>query len=800
MRLFRPVLVALVCSVLALAARGGIIEVEGPQDSLDGPPLINHCTLRKAIINANTDTAAYPQCAAGSGIDTIVFLSPMTISLTRAGIMEEDALTGDLDITESLIITGNDGGTTIDGAGLDRIFHINPHSAAGVTVTLNNLNLRNGHGLGGGGAIYVNGATLNMNGMTVSGSFAAEGDGGAVWTANSSTLNMTNCTISGNRAQFHAGAIVMEGIANITSSTITGNVSDWSNLTGGLRALAVVTLRNTIVAGNGHAGDEIPNLDGTFISAGYNIIGDLGTRADNPTLVPNTGDQIGVTMAALNLGPLVNNGGPTPTHALLAGSIAIDKGHSSASTADQRGLTRPCDLASVANATGGDGADVGAFEVQGACAGTNTDPVANADTLTAAEDSGANAVNVLANDTDAEGDTLTINAVTQGAHGLVVITGGGTGLTYSPTPDFNGSDAFTYTIDDGNGGTATGNVSVVVTPVNDDPDAVNDSATVNEDTSNNTISVLANDTDVDGDALVVTATGSASHGTVVNNGTSVTYTPAHDFFGSDSFTYTVSDGHGGFDTATVFVTVNNVNDPPVAAPDSYTINQDTTLHVAAPGALGNDSDVDGDALTAHLTSPASHGSAALNADGSFTYTPNAGFAGIDSFSYKANDGHADSNIVTVTIHVLDTQPPDIVASVSTSTLWPPNHDLVNVGFALSVSDNSGGAVTTSVNVFSDEDDVTSGGGDMSPDAKNIAPSTLRLRAERDATSDGRVYLIRVLATDTSSNTSQSCLTVVVPKSMSAADVASVNAQANAVRAACMASFVVGDGPVVGPKQ
>ena len=137
MRFHRSALVALACSLFALGARATVIEVEGPQDSLEGAPTINHCTLRKAIINANTDTAAYPQCAAGSGLDTIVFLSPMTISLTRAGIMEDDALTGDLDITESVIITGHDGGTTIDGAALDRIFHVNPHGAAGITVTLN---------------------------------------------------------------------------------------------------------------------------------------------------------------------------------------------------------------------------------------------------------------------------------------------------------------------------------------------------------------------------------------------------------------------------------------------------------------------------------------------------------------------------------------------------------------------------------------------------------------------------------------------------------------------------------------
>jgi hypothetical protein len=703
----RSALATLVSLLLTVAAHAAIIEVEGPQDSLDGPPLINHCTLRKAIINANTDSAAYPQCPAGSGLDTIVFLSPMTISLTKAGINEEDALTGDLDITDSLIITGIDGGTTIDGAGLDRIFHINPHNAAGITVTLNNLNLRNGRGLGGGGAILSNNATLIMNGVTISGSFADQGDGGAVWTTNGGTLTMTNSTISGNHASFHAGAMVFEGTTTITNSTITGNSSD-TGLCGGLRNLGVCTLRSSIVAENTNTSPSnfIPNLDGTYISTGYNVIGDLGAQPGNPVIAATTGDQFGVTNAQLNIGPLQDNGGPTPTRALLTGSVAIDKGHSSGSTTDQRGLTRPCDLASVANATGGDGSDAGAFEVQGACAGTNHDPVANDDAASVAEDSGANPIAVLTNDTDADGDTLTITAVTQGTNGSVV--NNGTDVTYAPAPNFNGSDSFTYTIDDGNGATATATVSVTVTPV---------------------------------------------------------------------------------------------NDPPVAAPNSYSMNQDTTLTVAAPGVLGNDSDIDGDTLSAVLVSSPAHGTPTpLAADGSISYTPNPGFAGFDSFTYKANDGHADSNVVTVTIHVLDTQPPDITASVGTSQLWPPNHSLIDVGFALSVSDNGGGAVTTSVEVRSDEDDVTSADGDQSPDAKDIAPGTLRLRAERNATSDGRVYVIRVTSTDGSSNTAHRCVTVVVPKSLSAADVANVNAQAAAAQAACTAAFVVGDGPVIGPKQ
>lgn len=787
---------------------GTVIQVEGPQDSLEGPPDINHCTLRKAIINANTDTAAYPQCAAGSGIDVIEFLSPMTIALTRSGAGEDAALTGDLDITQSVTINGDSsGGTVIDGAALDRIFHINPlNNISGITVTLNNLHLRNGSGLGGGGAIWMNNATLNLNNVTISGSRAREGDGGAIFMDSSGTLNMTNCTVSGNSAAFHAGAIIFTGTSTIKSCTITGNSSD-TGLTGGLRALGTVNLRNTIVAGNTNSSplNYIPNLDGTFTSLGYNVIGDLGAQSGNPVITATTGDQFGVVLANIYLGPLQVNGSGPPTRELQTGSVAIDKGQSSSSTTDERGLTRPCDLASITNATGGDGADVGAFEVQGTCGGTNTDPVASDDTATIAEDSGANSINVLANDTDADGDSLTIDSVTQGTHGSVA--NNNTSLTYSPAGNFFGSDSFTYTISDGHGGAATAAVHVTVTNVEDAPDANNDLATIAEDSGANTINVLANDTDADGDSLTITSVTQGAHGSVASSVAALTYAPASNFFGSDSFTYTISDGHGGTDSATVFVTVTNVNDPPVADVNSYTINQDTILNVAAPGVLGNDTDVDGDSLTSVLVGNVAHGTLTLSANGSFTYTPTMGFAGTDSFSYKANDGHVDSNTVAVTIHVLDTQPPAINSSIATGVMWPPNHDLVNVGFAFNVSDNSGGAITTQLDVFSDEDDVRSESGDQSPDARNIASGTLRLRSERSAKGDGRVYLIRILATDPSANTSRSCLTVVVPKSQSGADSALVAQRADTARAACMATglppagyFIVGDGPVSGPKQ
>jgi VCBS repeat-containing protein len=703
--------------LLVFPAYATTIHVEGPQDSLAQPPqdfTMNHCTFRKALVSANDDSAAlYPQCVSGSGVDTIVFDapagSPWTITTAIARADQADAAdNGDYNITQSLIIEGD--GTTFDAAQLDRVFHV---SGPFTVVTLRNLWIRNGRGVEGGGGILVDdGATLNLENVTISGCNASAEDGGGIKVMGGATVHMTNCTISGNSTAVHGGGIAIDDSQAhvvITSCTITGNQPGFSNTTAGIHNTGNCTLRNTIVSGNGSASGDLPSITGIFTSDGYNIIDNLGKVAGNPQITATTGDQFGTSAspltASVHLGPLQNNGGFVPTHELQTGSIAIDQGHSSGSTTDARGLTRPCDIATIANATGGDGGDVGAFEVQGACAAANTNP-----------------------------------------------------------------------------------------------DALDDSASVNRNSSANAIDVLANDSDADGDALTVTAVTQGAHGAVVNNGTSVSYTPAAAFSGGDSFTYTISDGHGGTDTATVSVTI--VNHPPVANADSYTVNQDTLLHPAAPGVLANDTDADSDSLSAQLVSTTAHGTLALSANGSFTYMGNAHFTGTDSFTYRASDGDADSNSATVTIHVLDTEPPVINASVATAMLWPPDHDLVNVGFNVSATDNGSGPITTAVQVLSNEDDVTGAGGDQSPDAKSVGAGTLRLRAERSATGNGRFYLIRVTATDASMNASHKCVAVVVPKSLSAADVGAINAQASAAAAACTATglFPVGDGPRVGPKQ
>src|SRR6202008_4496757 len=123
------------------------------------------------------------------------------------------------------------------------------------------------------------------------------------------------------------------------------------------------------------------------------------------------------------------------------------------------------------------------------------------------------------------------------------------------------------------------------------------------------------------------------------------------FNGTDSFTYKANDRDFDSDITTVTLTVNAMNDAPAANPDSFSVDEDNTLTVSAPGVLGNDADIEASMLTATLVSTTTNGALTLNSDGSFTYTPNANFNGTDSFTYKANDGDLDSDVATVTLTV-----------------------------------------------------------------------------------------------------------------------------------------------------
>jgi len=185
---------------------------------------------------------------------------------------------------------------------------------------------------------------------------------------------------------------------------------------------------------------------------------------------------------------------------------------------------------------------------------SNSSPIANNDSAIGTEDNNV-AIQVLNNDSDPDSDPLSISSVSSANNGSAVING--SAITYTPNANFNGSDSFSYTISDGKGGSDSATVNITVSAVNDNPVAVNDADSTDEAVATN-ISVITNDSDVDGDSLAVTSTSQGSNGSVTVNGTTVTYTPNGSFIGVDSFSYTVSDGNGGSDSATVQVTVSAV--------------------------------------------------------------------------------------------------------------------------------------------------------------------------------------------------------------------------------------------------
>ena len=264
----------------------------------------------------------------------------------------------------------------------------------------------------------------------------------------------------------------------------------------------------------------------------------------------------------------------------------------------------------------------------------NKAPSAVNDAVTAVEDTGAQ-IAVLANDSDPDGDPLTVASNSAPAHGAVSLAEDGTG-TYTPTADYCGADAFGYDIADGRGGVATAVVTVTVACRPDSPVAGDDVATTPEDTAV-TVDVLINDGDADGDTLHVTATSVPAHGSAtVDAGDRVHYAPAADFCGADTLAYTVTDG-ARIDTATLSITVTCNADAPRANDDTGTTDEDTPFVLDV---LANDTDADGDALEISAVTPAAHGTTEIVAGG-VRYTPAPDFCGADGFGYTVRD--ADGN-------------------------------------------------------------------------------------------------------------------------------------------------------------
>ncbi|HWT14552.1 MAG TPA: Ig-like domain-containing protein [Patescibacteria group bacterium] len=283
-------------------------------------------------------------------------------------------------------------------------------------------------------------------------------------------------------------------------------------------------------------------------------------------------------------------------------------------------------------------------ETLGARVYLNRQPIAVNDAVAVPRGQSAN-IAVLANDSDPDGNPLTVTAVTQPAHGTASFSAGG--VSYTPAAGYVGSDSFTYTISDGADGTATATVNISV--VDRAPIANADSASTRIETPV-TIDVLGNDSDPDGDAISVTAVGTPAHGMAAISGGAVVYTPAAGFVGSDSFSYTLTDANGSTATGTVTVSVEAGNRAPVAVDDyAETIN----LAWILINALANDSDPDGDAISVVSFTQPANGTVVQVAPGQFHYKANAAFCGLDIFTYTIRDSAGLEATATVTVNVLD---------------------------------------------------------------------------------------------------------------------------------------------------
>jgi hypothetical protein len=272
----------------------------------------------------------------------------------------------------------------------------------------------------------------------------------------------------------------------------------------------------------------------------------------------------------------------------------------------------------------------------------NTAPDAKDDSATT-EHNTAVTIDVVSNDID--DDALSIKSTTQPTHGTVSEVNGK--LKYTPNNGFSGTDTFNYTVTDGEL-EDTAKVTVTVKEAqNTEPKAEDDTAVTAYNTAV-TVDVVGNDTDADGDALSIESYVQPEHGTVSKVDGKLKYTPEDGFSGTDTFTYTITDGELE-DSATVTVTVNEENiknTAPDANNDSATTKYNTAVEI---NVVSNDTDAENDALSIKSYTQPAHGTVS-KADGKLKYTPEDDFSGTDTFNYTITDGELDDTAkVTITV-------------------------------------------------------------------------------------------------------------------------------------------------------
>ena len=375
-------------------AHAATITVNNATDASSG----SHCTLRDAIVSANSDSAT-GGCTAGSGTDTIEFSS---------GVLDQTITLGGSAISITSPLTVNGPGAdrlTVSANGQSRVFLVDDSAGTDAVVAVNGVRLTGGNS-GRGGAI-LNREALTLTGVEVTGS-ASTGVGGGISNDGDAILNLIDSTVSGNQAATSGGGIdnggsYQQGIVSLRDTTISGN----SAASGGglfVQAVSRVIANNATISGNSAGtGGGLYGYTFANITLYDTIIANSSAGGDcalNSAQVTSTNTLIEDGSCSANatnfysgdpaLGPLQDNGGPTLTHALMDGSVAIDSGSGACDTVDQRGLTRSdagCDIgafeagphpAIVVNSAGDTTADDGACTLREAVTAANTDTASGA--------------------------------------------------------------------------------------------------------------------------------------------------------------------------------------------------------------------------------------------------------------------------------------------------------------------------------------------------------------------------------------------------------------------------------------
>jgi hypothetical protein len=469
---------------------------------------------------------------------------------------------------------------------------------------------------------------------------------------------------------------------------------------------------------NAHKGDEVTVIL-TPVEDGV-----IGLSASASVFIVNSPPVASVTLEPLN---------PMTGQSLTAVATASDAdgdpvsltyvwtdattGTTLQTTANTRLLTDTLDPSNLSNIHAGDIITVQATPNDGTTNGTPATASTTASDGVIAESAtvslshrSSTGIDINLAATDIGGDPLTYSLV--GANGGALdgtVTLTGNVAHYTPTGTVIGSDAFQFTASNGTLSSAPATVVVNLTnapPVLAAPKPYN--VVENTTLSVSAPGLLSTATDADGDPLTAALVSQASHGTVaVNPDGSFSYMPRASYIGIDSFTYRASDGTALSNVATVLLDVADI--PPVANDDFYSYSEPPfdPLTVPAPGVLGNDTDVNGNPLSAVLVSGPSNGTLTLHTDGSFVYKPNRGFIGTDSFSYRAYDGTALSDLGTVTLNITPAmlKPPmpiyntaeNVALSVPAPGLltdvYDPGNDPISIGL---VSAPTHGSVSLSI--------------------------------------------------------------------------------------------------------